>query len=383
MANITLRKKKLANDKYSLYLDYYPPITNPKTGKETRREFLKLKIYAQPKDSIEKAHNKETIEYAEIIRAKRLVQFRDKEFGFKENVNVSVNFILFYQTVVEEKLNTNSHSNYLAWKSSLNYLKKFIGDKIQTHQLNENHVTKYREFLLKTDNLRVKEKRKLSINTASTYYKHFITVLKKAYKRNLLLKNLASSADYIKEEQTHREYLTEEELDHLWKTEIKIEKVKHMAFFAALTGLRFSDILSLKWESIYCDSHQGYYIQLKEQKTGNINNHPISSTAYQILKIQNTETGQIFKDIKYTQITRPLKNWIERSGINKNISFHNFRHSYATLQLANGTDIYTVSKLLGHKNVSTTQIYTKVLDKNKIIAANRINLDLDGLLTDI
>jgi integrase len=383
MVNITVRKKKLANNKLSLYLDYYPPITSSKTGKETRREFLKLQIYAVPKDANEKAHNKETIEFADIIRAKRLVQFRDKEFGFKENVNISVNFIAIYESVIEEKLNTTSHSNYLAWKASLNYLTEFIGEKIQSHQLNVNHVTKYREFLLTTNNLRVKETRKLSINTASAYYKHFITVLKKAYKKNLIPTDLADHPDYIKEEQTHREYLTEEELDLLWKTEIKIEKVKHMAFFAALTGFRFSDIINLTWESIYNDKHQGFYIKLKEQKTGNINNHPISNTAHSLLKIQGTEKGLIFQDIKYTQISRPLKKWIQLSGINKKISFHNFRHSYATLQLANGTDIYTVSKLLGHKNVSTTQIYTKVMDKNKIKAANRINLDLDGLLTDI
>jgi integrase len=380
MSNITVRKKKLANDKCSLYLDYYPPITSSKTGKETRREFLKLQIYVQPKDAIEKAHNKETLEFAEIIRAKRLVQFRDKEFGFKENINLSVNFISFYETVIDEKLNTTSHSNHLVWKASLNYLKEFIGQKIQSHQLNENHITKYREFLLTTNNLRVKETRKLSTNTASAYYKNFITVLKKAYKRNLILTDLADTADYIKEEQTHRAYLTEEELALLWKTAIKIDKVKHMAFFAALTGFRFSDILNLRWESVYNDKHQGFYIQLKEQKTGNITNHPIANTAYQLLKIQDSKKGQIFKDIKYTQVSRPLKNWIELSGINKKISFHNFRHSYATLQLANGTDIYTVSKLLGHKNVSTTQIYAKVMDKNKIIAANRINLDLDGLL---
>ena len=61
------------------------------------------------------------------------------------------------------------------------------------------------------------------------------------------------------------------------------------------------------------------------------------------------------------------------------ISFHNFRHTYATLQLANGTDLFVVSKLLGHKNIATTQIYTKVMDKNKIAAANRINLGLNGL----
>ncbi|GAL82477.1 tyrosine type site-specific recombinase [Algibacter lectus] len=152
-----------------------------------------------------------------------------------------------------------------------------------------------------------------------------------------------------------------------------------MAIFSSLTGLRFIDIKNLTWEKIYQDKHLGNYVQLREQKTGNINNHPISESAYGILKLQESTTGIIFKDIKYSQIVRPLKNWIEKAGINKKISFHNFRHSYATLQLANGTDIYTVSKLLGHKNISTTQIYTKVMDKNKVGAANRINLDLDGL----
>lgn len=379
MANVTVRQKKLANNKFSLYLDFFPPIINPKTGKETRREFLKLQIFQNPKDDSEKTHNKQTIEFAEIIRAKRLVQIRNKEYGFKDNVNLSVDFIAFYETIVEEKLNTVAYSNYLAWKAAHKYVKVFLGEKILTHQLNDTHVKKYREFLLTTKNLRVKADRKLSRNTASTYFKQFIYVLKQAYKRNLLTVDLADNAEFIKEEQTHREYLTEEELSVLWRTNIKKEKIKHMAFFAALTGLRFSDIVNLKWENIYNDKHQGYYIKLKEQKTGNINNHPISNTAYNILKTQKTKKGQIFIDIKYSQIPRPLKEWIERSGINKKISFHNFRHSYATLQLANGTDIYTVSKLLGHKNVSTTQIYTKVMDRNKIEAANRINLDLDGL----
>jgi site-specific recombinase XerD len=98
-----------------------------------------------------------------------------------------------------------------------------------------------------------------------------------------------------------------------------------------------------------------------------------------IISLQPKDNRFVFGDVKYTDITKPLKKWLLDSGITKKISFHNFRHTYATLQLANGTDIYTVSKLLGHKNVSTTQIYTKIIDSNKIIAANRINLKLDGL----
>ncbi|WP_067146234.1 tyrosine-type recombinase/integrase [Pseudotamlana agarivorans] len=378
MANVTLRHKKIANDKLSLYLDFYPPIINSKTGKETRREFLKLQIYEFPKSDLEKQHNKETIEFAELIRSKRLIQVRDKEYGFKDNMLFDVNFVAFYDTVVEEYLNKGSYNNYLSWKASLNYFKAFAGSKIQSHNLSVLHLKKYRQFLLSTKNLRT-NKGKLSRNTASSYYKKFIYVLKQGYKQNIITSDLSLHAEYIKEEETHREYLTEDELSVLWNTDVKIEKVKHMAVFSALTGLRFVDIQNLTWENLYSDKHQGEYVKLQEKKTGNIHNHPISKTAYNILKKQDTESGFIFGDIKYYQIVRPLNDWIKKSGIIKKISFHNFRHSYATLQLANGTDIYTVSKLLGHKNVSTTQIYTKVMDRNKIEAANRINLDLDGL----
>tara|TARA_R110000765_G_scaffold2912_1_gene9071 strand:- start:29573 stop:30712 length:1140 start_codon:yes stop_codon:yes gene_type:complete len=378
MANVTVRRKKLASGKWSLYLDYYPPIIHPKSGKETRREFLKLYTHVIPKDEMEKIHNKKTIEFAEIVRAKRLLQLRDREFGLKENIKLNVKIAAYYNSIVEEKLNTGSHNNYLAWKASFQHFLNFSGDKLQTQQFTKNHVADYRKYLLDLKKEKTNEK-KLAINTASTYYKHFINVLKSAFKDNLTDTNLAKDAIYIKEEETRREYLTEEELGILWKTPIKIEKVKHMAIFASLTGFRFSDIVKLKWESVFSDSHQGNYIQLQEKKTGNISNHPIPKTAYSILKLQTTSVGLIFDNIDYTKTVRPLRKWIEDSGINKKISFHNFRHSYATLQLANGTDIYTVSKLLGHKNVSTTQIYAKVMDKNKIEAANRINLKLDGL----
>ena len=380
MIKVTLREKPLKSDKVSLYLDYYPPIILPDTGKKTRREFLNLYIEKNPKTPEEKKQNKETLQLANGVRSKREVQIRNREFGFKDNVNISIDFLNFYKNIVTGYYNKGSKSQYNTWQSSYNHFEHFCSDKITTADLDSNFVKRYRNYLLNAEiNRNLMEVKNLSRNTASTYFKHFIYVLREGYKEGFIEKDLAKNAEYIKEEETQREYLTEEELKKLWNTPIKKEVIKHMAMFSALSGLRFVDVRNLQWENIYQDKHQGYYIQLREQKTNSTKNHPINETAYSILKMQNTNEGFVFRNIEYTQVSRPMKDWLTASGIKKKISFHNFRHSYATLQLANGTDIYTVSKLLGHKNVTTTQIYTKVLDKNKIEAANRIKLDLDGI----
>ena len=75
-----------------------------------------------------------------------------------------------------------------------------------------------------------------------------------------------------------------------------------------------------------------------------------------------------------SMIQEPLKEWLKEAGIKKHITFHCFRHTYATLQIAAGTDIYTVSKMLTHKNVSTTQIYADLVDAKKRESANKISL---------
>jgi len=378
MANVTLRNKKIANGKLSLYLDFFPEIIHPKTGKPTRREFLRLHIFEHPKNEIEREHNTTQIKFAEIIRAKRLIDIRNKEYGLKEHIDLDINFYDFYDSIVNKYYNNGSKGNYGTWKASLDYWEAYIGKNLNSKQLLPYHLEKYRKFLLSVNSLRNNE-RSLARNTASAYYKNFINVLKKANKKKLLASNLADDAVYIKEEETYREYLSEDELAELWKTPIKFTSLKNMAFFSVMTGLRFSDIINLNWETVFQDTSQGYYIRLKEQKTGNIQNHFIPDNAYKLLVNEGTKTGQIFKDIKYTQITRPLKVWLDAAKITKNITFHSMRHTFATLQLSKGTDIYTLSKMMGHKNVTTTQIYGKVMDKQKIDASKKLNLSFDGL----
>jgi hypothetical protein len=82
LTKITLREKQLTNGRISLYLDYYPPITHPNTGKKSRREFLKLYIFERPKGTIEREHNRSTLALAESIRSRRQLQLQEGAYGF-------------------------------------------------------------------------------------------------------------------------------------------------------------------------------------------------------------------------------------------------------------------------------------------------------------
>lgn len=376
--SVTLRTKKIKNGMLSIYLDYYPPVVIPTTAKLSRREFLKIKIYEFPENTLQNRHNESQLDLAEEIRAQRFLQLRNREFGLPENIEHNVNFHKYFSSVVEEYYNEGSRSNYQVWKVCLKHWESFAGTDLQSRQLTIWHVKEYRNYLLTTKTRR-SDSKKLSNNTAGTYYKNFIIVLKKAFKDKILITNLAADAKHIKEQRNTRVYLSEDELTLLWKTPIDEPKVKHMAMFSALTGLRFSDVITLKWEDVFKDKHQGVYIQLTHQKTDKRQSHPISNLAHDILNKQSTQTGLVFQDIKYYQVVRYLKKWIDDSKIQKKVTFHSFRHTYATLQIANNTNIYVIKEMLGHASISTTEIYLHSLDRDKIKAANSINIDLDGL----
>ncbi len=190
MTKVTLRQKPLKNG-ISQYLDYYPPIVHPETGKETRREFLNFHILKNPKTQEEKKYNTETLQTANLVKSKRELQLRNKEFGFKENVNISVDLIGFYSSLVDDYYNKGSISNYNSWKASLNHFKEFCNGIVMTNQLDTGFVNRYRNYLLNAELRRnLEEPKRISRNTASSYFKNFVSVLKLAYKRNLIEKNL-------------------------------------------------------------------------------------------------------------------------------------------------------------------------------------------------
>lgn len=154
--------------------------------------------------------------------------------------------------------------------------------------------------------------------------------------------------------------------------------IKRAAIFSALTGLRFSDVKALKWSELRGQPGK-YYLQYRQQKTLVAEYMPISDDAVKLMANKRKLHESVFKNLTYSSIRVFLIRWLAKAGIKKNITFHCFRHTYATLQLEFGTDLYTVSKMLGHKHIKTTQVYAKVVDSKKGQTINRIKVNIDKL----
>src|SRR4051812_32566438 len=100
---VTLRTKAISDNRESLYLDFYPPIVNPETGKPTRREFLNLHLYTKPKNYIDKNHNKETLSLAETIKAQRQIDIHNRRFGFLAAKKFEADFIQFFKDECDKR----------------------------------------------------------------------------------------------------------------------------------------------------------------------------------------------------------------------------------------------------------------------------------------
>ncbi|MBR5433191.1 MAG: site-specific integrase, partial [Bacteroidales bacterium] len=215
----------------------------------------------------------------------------------------------------------------------------------------------------------------VSQNTAATYFSIFKAALKQAFIDGYLNVDLSAKVKKIPSQESRREHLTAEELNTLAATDCDQPVMKRAALFSALTGLRHCDIQKLRWSEIQKDG-DSYRLNFTQQKTKGVEYMPISEQAYQLCGEPMAPDRLVFEDLPDPSwISSPLKRWIEKAGIKRDITFHCFRHTFATLQLAGGTDIYTVSKMLGHTNVKTTQIYAKVVDEKKEKAADVIKID--------
>jgi integrase len=375
---VKLRQKVISGNRHSLYLDFYPAVLNFKTGKPTRREFLGIYLTDKLVSPSDKQNNKEKLQRAEQIRQIRENEVNKPEIytGFeKEQLRLKnlgeKSFVEYFKSLVDKR----KGSNYDNWVSSYKYFETFTKGSLKFSDLDQKFCNSFKEYLLTTKSIK-NNKVGLSQNSALSYFNKFKATLKQAFKDGYLLSDLNSKVSPIKEAETHRNFLTLEEVNILVKTECKNPLMKTVAIFSALTGLRFSDINNLVWGDIEFIKDNGYYIKFIQQKTKGVEMMPISEQAHQLMGKSREPKNKIFESLKYSAYQNiHLANWIKSAGITKKITFHCFRHTFATLQLSEGTDLYTISKMLGHRELKTTQIYAKIMDSTKREASNKIKLD--------
>jgi len=336
--SVKLRKKKLADGTTSLYLDVYV---------KGNRHYEFLNLYISPKD---KLTNKDTLQLAENVRSKRQLEIQNNEYGFVPHFKKKANFVEYFV-----KLTKNRQQRAGTWRSVAAHLTAFTRGRISFSAITEEWLESFKAYLLS----------KLAQSTAHIYFIVMRTALKQAVKDKILITNPAAAVSHIKQQDTQREFLTFEEIQTLNSAYCRYPEVKRAFLFACYTGLRYSDIFNLTWQNINKES-----IDFRQQKTKTVEYLPLSPTARKILYshnegILNLPTRKIFQLPAKSTMNVTIREWRMKAGLTKNVTFHTSRHTFATLSLSQGIDLYTVSKLLGHKDIGTTQIYAKISDTKK------------------
>lgn len=368
---IRLRRRKLANGTTSLYLDIYL------NGKRTY-EFLKM--YLVPEQTRkDKEKNRDTLRLAEAVRAKRIVELRTGEYGFKKQTGEDVLFFDYYRALVEKRRGVESMGNWGNWNCCLKHLERYERrKKITFADITPAWVEGFRSYLEKEayaygcDHRNRSEMHPLSQNSRQSYFNKLRACLRQAIEDGVILQNPMRGIEGFKGEEGTRMYLTIDEIKKAAQTPCDSDLIKRAFLFSCLTGLRRSDIIKLTWGEI--TEQSGFTrIIFRQKKTKGQEYLDITPQAADLLGERGKPSDKPFGAIPCTSSTNyEIKTWLVRAGIDKRITFHCARHSFAVMMLDLGTDIYTVSKLLGHCELTTTQIYAKVLDKNKQAAVAAI-----------
>ncbi|MGZ4055432.1 MAG: site-specific integrase [Bacteroidia bacterium] len=359
---VNVRKRLTGVERSALYLDI---VQNGKRIKES----LNLFLYNTPKNKTEQFENKKTEELAKRLCAERLIALQDNQYGVNRQDFGNMNFIEYFLQKTEDR--KEKQGNYGNWDSVYKHLVKCFGKVLRMSDMNERICNQFKEFLEKE--ARTKSDYPLSQNSKYSYLNKFRACLKMAYKEKILKENLSDFMTGFKQGETEREYLTFEEVQKLAETECRYPILKKAFLFGCLTGLRWSDINRITWQQLRYSDKRGYELCYRQQKTKGMEYLPISPQAVELLGERQEPNDRIFRGLKYSDyVNAALTVWVAKAGIDKKITFHCSRHTHAVLLLENGSDIYTVSKMLGHREIKTTQIYAKIVDSKKVEAAMSI-----------
>lgn len=332
--------------------------------------------------------NKELIRLANAVKAERIISIQNGEFGFKDLKRTrKLNFIQYLEKMAETYEANGQTACGVLMRSAIRRLVDYKGKVIPFSAVTKEYLIGFIDYLNnekydfdKKGWRRADKPRKLSGVYKEALFARVMVALNKAEREGIILKNPGKSIDASlkpRTEEKSRAFLTLDEVKIISETEYRPNNdIKPAFMFACFTGLRYSDIYKLTWGELTVGPDGTMRLDTKMKKTGKDIFIPLSDNAIAWLPERGdaTDNARIFYKLpdQVGNADARLHTLTKKAGINKHVSFHVARHTFATLTLTYGADLYTVSKLLGHANMRTTQIYAKIVDENKRKAVNLI-----------
>lgn len=367
---VRLREKKLTNGSTSLYLDIY---------KDGVRKYDFLKLYLVPETSAEaRQQNQNTLQAANAIKSQTILALANNQASIKNYSGRSKMLLTDWMVKFaehREKVN-GAPSSLKMVEAARKHLENYRPNA-RLKDIDKEFVLSFVEYL---KNCKTRGGKVMDAATVKSYFVRLNAALNYAVKQDVIPENpirKLDGADRPKWPESKREHLTATEVKRLMVTPCKGMKdaVKTAFLFSCFCGLRWSDVRDLQWKNVQRDGDKVFVsLTMKKTKTSLI--VPLSAEALEYMPERGTASDEdrvfaaLSSDVYANKLLRDLA---EAAGISKKVTFHVARHTFATLCLTADVDIYTVSKLLGHTNVNTTQIYAKVVNKKKDEAVNAVS----------
>lgn len=364
---VKLRFKKLRSGGQSIYLDCYV---------DGRRTYEFLRMYLLPETSAEcRMVNEKTLRAAHIIKARRIIELADRQAGLARREG-NPDMLLRDYVELHKQNSARQHrgNSYVSMCSNMeHHLHQFLGARAERLRMKDVDVELCRGFAQYLSGALTPSGRVLSAASVHHYFTAFRSVMAAAMADETIGMNPVEKIrknEIPGRPKACTAYLDANEVARLTVTECRNEAVKRAFLFSCFTGLRISDIRALRWENLSTSGGK-WRLSLVMKKTQESIAFKLNSEAVDCLPPRSTE-GPVFDLPCLSCVERILVQWTKRAGISKHVTFHTARHSFATMALTAGADLYTISKLLGHRNISTTTVYATVVDSKRDAATDSV-----------
>jgi len=338
--SIKLRKRENNDGSTTLLLDIYH------NGKRHYEFLTNLKLH-KANNPIARQENKERLAEADKIRNKREQELQLAEYGLTPNFKSKVDFVELFETY----LSRYNKKDKRVLQACLAKFKSFLAEEgiksLNTKQLTEGIASDFKEYL----------ESNLKGETPANYFKKFKKVLSYGVREKLLSINPAQELKAKRNEGIKKEILSFDEIKQLASAPCGNEEVKLGFLLSCISGLRFCDITVLQWQHISSN-----VLKITQQKTGRPVTIILNDTAMEILNRQPKKNQFVFNLPSHTACLKNIRTWCKTAQIQKKITWHCARHSFATNIILYGSDVHTASTLLGHSSLAFTQRYLRQAD---------------------